>query len=136
MSKVYLLTQDPHERYGRKDINEIGKLIFEAERELEVYDIVKKDNEFYSVSRKNEKGDIVGVDKVDFEINPSPIYNDDFICPYCKREDIYSFEYDAMGKKYCSYCGSELRFERVEQFSTEQLFNIEPIFPTSIIIID
>lgn len=130
MSKVYLNSKDKNIRYNNQPYSEKLELLFETERDLDVYDILKDGNKFYSVGSKEIKTDSVAVDMIDFKINPEPIYNDDFICPYCSYNDGDSFEYDEKGETFCSSCGSALRYERVECN-----FNIDPVFPTSIIII-
>lgn len=131
MSKVFLMSEDRKIRHANKPIEERGKLIFETERDLEVYDVIKNGDEFYCVNTREYKTDSVGVDKINFNINPEETIDDDFICPYCRYKDDDSFEYGEEDETYCSRCGSTLKYERVGCN-----FNIEPIFPTSIIVND
>lgn len=131
MSKVYLNSNDKEMRWAHEPMIERLNLLFETERDLDVYDILKVEDKFYSVSIKEGKTGSVAVDEVNFKINPGSIENDYFICPYCGYRDDDSFEYDEAGETFCSDCGSTLRYERVGCD-----FNVYPVFPTSIIVID
>lgn len=124
MSKVVLLKRP----YSHMDkIEERGKLIFETGRALEVYDMAVKDGKFYSVCMRC--GDVVGVDEVDYELNPSEVEDYEFICPYCKCVDEDSWELDSEDdERECPSCGSKLAYKR-----TERGFKVTPILPTTII---
>ena len=130
MIKVILLNRDKSERFDwNKPLLERGKLIFETEKDLDVYDILKKDNKFYSVSVKDHKNKVVGVDETEFELNPNATIEADFTCPYCKNVD-----YDGFGKNegetYCEGCGSTVELELSNDY-----YIVKPVYPTSIRII-
>ncbi|HAT4339426.1 TPA: hypothetical protein I9094_001690 [Clostridium perfringens] len=131
MSKVYLNSKNKEVRFSDEPMSERLELLFEAERDLEVYDVLKVKDKFYCVSIKESETGSVGVDEINFKINPEPVEIEGFICPYCGYEDADSFEYGEEGETFCSNCGSTLRYERIGYD-----FNVYPIFPTSIIVID
>ncbi|WP_075841738.1 hypothetical protein [Clostridium perfringens] len=131
MSKVYLNSKDEEIRWALEPMGERLELLFEVERDLEVYDVLKAKDKFYCVSIKERETGSVGVDEINFKINPEPVEIEGFICPYCGYEDADSFEYDEEGETFCSICGSTLRYERIGYD-----FNVYPVFPTSIIVID
>ena len=131
MSKVILLSGDKDNRFEySKSIEEKGIFIFEAKRELGIYDIVKRGNKFYSVGIKEFTTDTVGVDEIKFEINPGKTIESDFTCPYCKNID-----YDVLEKSereiYCGNCGSTVNLSY-----DDGNFIAEPAFPSSIIIVE
>ncbi|EGO86223.1 hypothetical protein G8S49_11295 [Clostridium botulinum C] len=130
MSKVILLSKNKDIRHNlASDIKKRGEFIFETERELEIYDLIKKDNDFYTVCIKEVATDTVGVDKVDFEIESDETIESEFTCPYCKSIDYDAFE-KSEGETYCGNCGST-----VELHYCCGNYNVKPIFPTSIIVI-
>ncbi len=128
MSKVILLSKNEDIRHNIElKTEERGELIFETERELEVYDIIKKDNNFYLVCIKNYESGCVGVDKIDFELNPDETIEQDFTCPYCKHVDYDGFE-KSDGETYCGSCGSTVELDYYHGN-----YNVKPVFPTSIV---
>ncbi len=130
MSKVILLSKNKDIRHNLDlDIEERGEYIFETKRTLDVYDLIKKNDDFYSVCSKNIGKDVVGVDKVEFEINPDETIEDEFTCPYCKEIDYDAFE-KSDGETYCGSCGSTVELDYYHGN-----YNVKPIFPTSIIVI-
>lgn len=130
MIKVILLNRDKSERFDwNKPLLERGKLIFETEKDLDVYDILKKDNKFYSVSVKDHKNKVVGVDETEFELNPNATIEADFTCPYCKNVDYDGFEKNE-GETYCGGCGSTVELELSNDY-----YIVKPVHPTSIRII-
>lgn len=129
MSKVILLSKNKDIRLNKKlEIKERGELIFETERELEVYDLIKKNDDFYSVCIKEKCTDTVGVNKINFELNPDETIEQDFTCPYCKNVDYDGFE-KTDGETYCGSCGSTVELDYYNGN-----YNVKPVFPTSIII--
>lgn len=130
MSKVILLSKNKDIRHNLDlDIEERGEYIFETKRTLDVYDLIKKNDDFYSVCSKNIGKDVVGVDKVEFEINPDETIEEEFTCPYCKKIDYDAFE-KSDGETYCGSCGSTVELDYYHGN-----YNVKPIFPTSIIVI-
>lgn len=131
MSKVYLNSKDKEIRWADGPLGERVELLFEVERDLGVYNVLKTKDKFYCVSTKETTTGSVAVDEINFKLNPDPVGNDDFMCPYCGYEDVDSFEYGEYGETFCDWCGSTLMYERVGEN-----FNVYPVFPTTIIFID
>lgn len=129
MSRVILLSKD-NKRYDGKFIKDKGEFIFNTDRELEVYDVVKKGNKFYSVSTKEKISNTVGVDEIEFELNPKIVVNKYFTCPYCQHIDYDGWE-KSEGETYCGNCGSTVNYN----YKNED-YIVEPIFPSSIIVIE
>lgn len=129
MSRVILLSKD-NKRHNGKFIKDKGKFIFNTNRELEVYDVVKKDDKFYSVVRKEKISNTVGVDEIEFELNPETTIATDFTCPYCHHVDYDGWE-KTEGETYCGNCGSTVNYN----YQNDN-YVVEPVFPSSIIVIE
>ncbi|GEQ18646.1 hypothetical protein [Clostridium butyricum] len=131
MSRVILLSKDKDKRYCvEKNIEDKGTFIFDTDRELEVYDVLKKGDKFYSVGRKEKLSNVVGVDEIEFELNPETTIATDFTCPYCHHVDYDGWE-KSEGETYCGSCGSTVNYN----YKNEN-FVVEPVFPSSIIVIE
>jgi len=131
MSKVVLLSKNKDIRHNIElKTEERGEVIFETERDLEVYDLIRNSGDFYSVCNKELGTDTVGVDKIDFELNPDETIEQDFTCPYCKHVDYDGFE-KSDGETYCGSCGSTVELDYYHGN-----YNVKPVFPTSIIVIN
>ena len=128
MSRVILLSKD-NKRYDEKFIKDKGKFIFYTDRELEVYDVIKNGDKFYSVGQKEKVSNTVGVDEIEFELNPKTTVEKDFTCPYCHHIDYDGWE-KSEGETYCGSCGSTVNYN----YQNDN-FVVEPVFPSSIIVI-
>lgn len=128
MSRVILLNKD-NKRYDEKFIKDKGEFLFYTNRELEVYDVIKNADKFYSVGQKEKVSNTVGVDEIEFELSLKTTIATDFTCPYCHHVDYDGWE-KSEGETYCSSCGSTVNYN----YQNEN-FVVEPVFPTSIIVI-
>ncbi|MBC2684688.1 hypothetical protein U9R71_22185 [Bacillus toyonensis] len=70
------------------------------------------------MSRKDLKGNIIGVREIDIALSPDDINSTEgdyggFKCPYCGYEDSDAFELsDDEGEIECGECGSKVEYRR------------------------
>ena len=89
--------------------------IGEVDVELNIFEVIKIENEYYVPGVLNKDRKTAGVRKVQIALEPEDRdYESNMACPYCGYEDDVSWELgDSDEEHECGRCGAVMSFERV-----------------------
>ncbi len=89
--------------------------IGEIDIDLTIGEVVKVDDNYYTIGIMDPKNKIAGVRKVEIDLKPKDInYKSNLTCPYCGYEDNDSWELaDDDGEHECGRCGAVMAYERI-----------------------
>lgn len=99
--------------------------IFELDSNKEIYDILERNGEFYSVCCKSRDDSRMAVKKLEkFDTDAEETDEDEWTCPYCGYVNHDAFEYDDEENNHrCPSCGCTVNTIRNIMIT----YNVEPV---------
>lgn len=100
--------------FNKKSLDEFEP-IGETNQDLDIYQVIKINDQVYSVSEKRLDNSYAFVEKIDLSNIEDELYEEDeIICPACRNSLSNSWEHaDSNDNEECPYCGSIFSYERI-----------------------